>query len=195
MKQELWKDIPGFEGEYKASNTGKIRKVEKYSEVEGQEGKKVKKGRIIKPTTGPYGYNRVKFYIDGKQICNTVHKLVALTWIGEMPAHKTQIDHIDGNSQNNDFENLRYVTNSENQIYAARARAKNGYVDPKLNRKRNREVIITKDDKVLEFESTVAASNYIGCNKDGVLKVCRGYNKTIYGWECNYLESDSDNNE
>ena len=38
--------------------------------------------------------------------------MVAECWLGEKP-EGYEIDHIDRNSQNNDYRNLRYVTRSE----------------------------------------------------------------------------------
>ena len=42
----------------------------------------------------------------------SIAKVVAECWLGERPAGY-EIDHIDRNSQNNDYRNLRYVTKSQ----------------------------------------------------------------------------------
>ncbi len=41
-----------------------------------------------------------------------IHKVVAECWLGDIPSGY-EIDHIDRNSHNNDYRNLRYVTKSE----------------------------------------------------------------------------------
>jgi hypothetical protein len=43
-----------------------------------------------------------------------IHRLVAMNFI-ENPNDKQMVDHIDGNKQNNYFDNLRWATNQENQ--------------------------------------------------------------------------------
>lgn len=44
-----------------------------------------------------------------------LHRVVAECWIGPRP-EGMQVDHIDQNSLNNDYRNLRYVTKSEQMI-------------------------------------------------------------------------------
>ena len=186
--KETWRTIPGYEDLYKASNTGKILSQEQF--IEDGRGQKRKKGRLLQGSPGPYGYLRVRLYNGDKAQSFTVHKLISMVWLGEMPSHKTQVDHIDGDPANNNVDNLRYVTNAENQIYANRRRVENGIVNPNLGRKRNRPVRISKGDVILEFKSTAEATKYIGCNDDGVSKAASGYNKSIYGWKCEYMECD-----
>lgn len=43
----------------------------------------------------------------------SIHKFVALAFLGEVPKDK-EIDHIDGDKLNNHYLNLRYVTHQEN---------------------------------------------------------------------------------
>ena len=54
-----------------------------------------------------HGQNNIKKYF--------VHNLVAECWLGDKP-EGYQTDHIDRNSLNNDYRNLRYVTKSEHML-------------------------------------------------------------------------------
>ena len=67
-----------------------------------------KKGKILKQSYRK-GYKRVGF--DGKM--HTVHILVAKAFIPN-PENKKCVDHIDTNRANNNVNNLRWATNSEN---------------------------------------------------------------------------------
>lgn len=62
-------------------------------------------------------HSKVGYYtgwvcIKGKVRRCTIHKLVAECWLGEKPKGY-EIDHIDRNTHNNSYTNLRYVTHSE----------------------------------------------------------------------------------
>ena len=58
-------------------------------------------------------YLRVK--VGGRQFL--VHRLVAMTFIGQPPSPEMQVNHKDGNRRNNSFDNLEYVSRSENQLH------------------------------------------------------------------------------
>ncbi len=47
--------------------------------------------------------------------CKEIHSLVASSFLPARPAYHIKIDHIDSNKYNNRVDNLRYVTDSENQ--------------------------------------------------------------------------------
>lgn len=60
----------------------------------------------------PKGYWVTFVNIKGKTIRVMIHKVVAECWLGVCP-DGLEVDHIDRNSRNNDYRNLRYVTHSE----------------------------------------------------------------------------------
>jgi NUMOD4 motif./HNH endonuclease. len=127
---EVWKDIPGFQNIYQASNLGKIRSKDHF--VKGYLKDRVfKKGRILKNQITKRGYHQVSLMIEPKQKYNTgVHRLVALAFISN-PEKKPQVNHIDCDKENNCVENLEWVTNAENNIHAI----KNNLMNPNLGEK------------------------------------------------------------
>ena len=106
-KEEVWKDIPGYEGLYMASNLGRIKSLPKYFH---------KTNRILKNTTDKDGYDRVILCLNSNtRKCFTVHRLVAITFIGNKN-NLPEIDHINTIRNDNRVENLRWASRSSNQL-------------------------------------------------------------------------------
>ena len=113
---ETWKDIPGFEGLYQASNTGLIRSAPGKVTSSKRFSHRVWKTRILKhkfPLQRKRKDPRVTLWKDGKCKDYLVSRLVAMTWVEGYEPFLT-VNHIDGNPQNNNSMNLEWVTLSEN---------------------------------------------------------------------------------
>lgn len=111
IEGEIWKDIPGFEGLYQASNLGRIKSLERWY----QSANLLKMPENIKkqkPNVGGYWY--LHLCKNGKKWATSVHKLIALTFIGPKPYEKATVNHIDSNKLNNRAENLEYCSIKEN---------------------------------------------------------------------------------
>ena len=63
------------------------------------------------------GYQHVTLQINGKPKRFRVHRLVAEAFIPN-PENKPYVNHIDGNRQNNNINNLEWVTPAENTQHA-----------------------------------------------------------------------------
>jgi len=73
------------------------------------------KGHKMKPSISNKGYFMNKLFISsGNRIWIYPHRFVAQYYIPN-PDNKPQVNHIDGNPQNNHKNNLEWVTASENQ--------------------------------------------------------------------------------
>jgi len=102
---EQWKIITGFE-KYEVSNFGNVR---------NSRTKRILSQHIYKD-----GYNTVMLFDDDlKQKRMRVHRLVAFVFVGNPPdEERIQVNHIDGNKQNNRFDNLEWCTPKENINHA-----------------------------------------------------------------------------
>lgn len=106
MLNTEWKPIKDYEDLYMVSNTGLVKRT-KF--INGKHN--FEQERLLKPILNKDGYMFVRLCKDGKAKNKRIHKLVANAFLGES---NLQIDHIDGNKQNNRLDNLEYVTPKEN---------------------------------------------------------------------------------
>lgn len=115
MENEIWKDIPGYEGKYQASSFGRIRSLDRTLILHRKDGKEVNrpmKGRILRP--GRFCKNgHVSVVLGHGQTGSPVHQLVALTFLGPCPEGK-EVLHANGIPNDNRIVNLRYGTRREN---------------------------------------------------------------------------------
>lgn len=111
---EIWVSLNGVVecGEYyQVSNLGNIRSIDRFI------NNRIIKGQPIKTSLDRYGYVKVRFRNRGKVKNHSVHVLVGLAFIPN-PTNKPQINHKDGNKQNNHVDNLEWCTGEENQQHA-----------------------------------------------------------------------------
>lgn len=95
-ENEQWRDIPGYNGEYKISNKGRVMHC-----------------RILKHHNHTTGY--IHFVIRNK--CKKQHRLVAESWIEKVPG-KDVVNHKNGIKNDNRIENLEWRTQNENMKHA-----------------------------------------------------------------------------
>ena len=112
---EVWKDIPSYEGFYQASTLGRIKSLprlvnNRFKDVQREE-------RILKPSKSKNGYLRVVLMKEGKRKYISVHRLIALTFLSN-ELNLKQVNHINKNKEDNRVENLEWCTSKYNTRYS-----------------------------------------------------------------------------
>lgn len=98
---EIWKDIAGYEKLYQVSNRGRVKSLPRNGT-----GAKEKILTLHKDSKGVYNVSLSK---NGERKIAYVHRLVAEAFLPN-PFNLPQVWHIDGNSENNEVDNLIWCT-------------------------------------------------------------------------------------
>jgi len=126
FENEIWKDVVGFEGLYEVSNFGRIKGLEKKCNGRWVGHTFRRFERIMKQNILPCGYVHIGLKKNKKQYSKTIHSLVWDAFIGNPPKKEStyQIDHIDGNKNNNRLDNLQLLTHRENTAKSVKKEGK-----------------------------------------------------------------------
>lgn len=113
LPNEIWKDIPNYEGVYKASNFCRIKSLERKS----WNGSSYITQReiILKPFIDKKGYHNVSLYKNNKKTNIGIYVLTAMAFLNHVPCgFDVVVDHIDDDTSNNTLSNLQLLTNRQN---------------------------------------------------------------------------------
>ena len=156
------KVINGYDG-YTITADGKI--------ISSKTGQK----RVLKPRKNERGYLYVNLCKEGTYKTHKVHILVAKAFVPN-PQGLTQVNHIDGNKENNNAKNLEWCTQSQNLRHAFRI----GLMKPlrkgeksefaKLTEREVREIRLKYIPRVYTIE--MLAKEY-GVSKDNISQIVR----------------------
>lgn len=165
----MWKNID-FASNYQVSDEGFVR---------NKTTKQILKGRLSKS-----GYLQVSIKINetGKFTNKYIHRLVAEFFI-ENKENKREVNHKDGNKENNSVNNLEWVTSSQNQIHRQRILGK------RVTSNRKVGMYDLANNCIQTFNSVQQAGKFFGksrVNIDNALKH-KNNQKTAYGYIWKYL--------
>ncbi len=103
LEGEVWKRIRDYDDKYYISNFGRVKSY--YH----------KEAIILKTSLNSKGYPRVALSKNGKRQYYLVHRLVAIAFVpNDDPLHKTTVDHINQNKEDAYYQNLRWLSLSDN---------------------------------------------------------------------------------
>lgn len=179
MESVIWKPVRGYEDRYMVSNDGRVKSLDIY--VNSGVGKRLSKGRIKPQRKNNRGYVCVGLCKDNYTHTHLVHRLVAEAFIPNTD-NKPQVNHIDGDLNNNRADNLEWVTDNENKAHSSIAVG--GTQRPK------KAVVVTKKTtgKKLYYSGLREAERALELDHGSVMKVLRGEQYSHRGYMISYAE-------
>lgn len=114
--EEIWKDVPGYEGFYQVSNKGRVRSLDRIRR-NGKNSFQKQKGIIISLGRSS-GYPSTSLYKNNKAKAIKVHQLVAIAFLDHKPCkYDLVVNHKDFDRTNNNVDNLEIVTTRGNNSH------------------------------------------------------------------------------
>lgn len=167
--EEIWKDIPGYEGKYQVSNIGRVKSIV---------WKGVVKDTIFTPWKSRYGYLMVSLRDGINKKGFGVHRLVYEAFLGPIPPGM-QVNHINEDKTDNRLENLNLLTPKANCNWGTRNK-----------RIGNQVAQLDKDGKLVNlFDTANDAERELSIFATSIVSVCKGHKcKTAGGYKWKYVK-------
>ena len=176
MSNEIWKDIPNYEG-YQVSNLGRVKSLERPYRVNE---------RILKPQLSNKGYYQIGLRKNSVRKFYSVHRLVYEAFNGPIPENM-QVNHINEIKTDNRLENLNLMACKENINYGTRNERAGKVLK---NGKKSKTVLQfdLQDNFIKEYASTHQAERETGFAQGHICACCKGKLKTAYNYKWKYKE-------
>ena len=158
---EKWQIIEDYSS-YQVSNLGRIRS---------------KKG-ILKPIKSSNGYLHIFLYNNGIKKQFLLHRLVCKAFKKNI-YNLSEINHIDGNKENNNINNLEWCTRKENVHHFLLSNKLNNTIAKKVSQ------FDLLGNKLNSYKSIREASRQSNIDAHNIIYCCRGQKKTAgnYIWQ------------
>ena len=117
--KEQWRPIAGHLG-YEVSNRGRVRSLSRWVEWRAchraRAYRRFLRGMVLRSIWNQTtGYAQV---LLTQRFLASVHRVVAIAFLGPPPFPKAQVNHIDNNRRNNKLPNLEWTTPKQNQQHS-----------------------------------------------------------------------------
>lgn len=117
MKEEIWKDIVGYENYYQVSNLGNVKSLERIINAPQNGGTRKLKGKILSQAISKTGYCVVVLCKKNKCKMYKTHRLIAIAFINNIK-NLPIINHKNGIKLDNNILNLEWSNHKHNTNHA-----------------------------------------------------------------------------
>lgn len=181
--KEIWKPIDGFEGLYEVSNMGNIKRLQK-TITDKYRNRNVKE-KIMTPRKSK-DYLTICLHRDDDSKECRIHRLVAQAFIPN-PENKPQVNHKDGNKQNNCVDNLEWNTQSENMKHAYKLGLKKSSTKGKFGTLNATSKKVGQYDLngkfIKEWDCIQEVKRKLGLNSGNISSCCHGKRNHVGGYK------------
>lgn len=168
-----WRSIPGYEGSYEANIKGEVRSLDRLVPHGLGGAMRTIHGKKLSPAViKNRGYRFLGLtHCGSKSKIEYVHRCVWDAFNGKS-SRSMEIDHIDGDTSNNNLWNLRLVTRRQNMRNILRTDSRSGYrgVRVRPGRKMPWTAYISVDGKTEEFGPFATREEAIEARKKAQLE-------------------------
>lgn len=173
MENEIWKDVPDYEGLYIASNLGRIKSIA------------YRTNHVLKPGINSQGYACVILTKNTIRTSLKAHRIICLTFI-DNPENKETVNHKDGIRDNNNVCNLEWATSSENIRHSFRCLDRNPSMRGNFGRLHHASIPVDQLSKsgviLKQWESLRHIERELGYPHHHISNVCKGKRISAYGY-------------
>ena len=163
MLNEIWVDVPGYEGVYYISNLGRIKKL-------------YKNGKVLfrKPRVNHRGYFDINLSINGKKKKYLVHRLVWEAFNGPIP-EDMQVNHINEDKSVNRLDNLNLMSLLDNVRYGTGIKRRSKTLMNNSLKSKPVNQYNLEGELIKQYQSIMEASRITGVSFKNIQSVCAGY--------------------
>lgn len=180
-EQEIWKDIPGYEGVYQVSNCGRIKTLPFWhnNRVSGYWTEE----KIRKQALNASGYYKVTLAKGGNYKTFLVHRLVAVAFVNN-PNNLPEVNHINEDKQDNRVDNLEWCSGEYNKTFGTMQ------IRAKESKYKAVEQLTLEGDFIKKWSSAKEAGITLGFAPTNITRCCKGKIKSLHGYKWKYAEGD-----
>lgn len=171
---EIWKEIENS-NYYAISNIGNVKRLKHKKWCVLNNSFSIYKEKLLSPTNNnTKKYWRIKInYKNNIGVSESIHRLVAKTFISN-PNNLLQVNHIDGNKNNNYVDNLEWITNIDNMKHAWKTGLKKVMYEHKIGAILKREQVLKIPELLKSGYTTIKIAKEYNVSPTTITEIIAG---------------------